>query len=47
MVSGTLMKQHIAGHAYMLCASGRLVLIQWTNVSVVDLGADCLFIVTL
>ena len=43
MVSGTLMKQHIASHAYMLCASARLVLIQWTNVSFVDLGADCLF----
>ena len=44
MVSGTLMKQHIASHAYMLCASARLVLIQWTDVSFVDLGADCLLL---
>ena len=47
MVSDILMKQHIASHAYMLCASARLVLIQETTVSFVDLGADSFFIVTL
>ena len=43
MVPGTLIKQHIASHAYMLCASARLVLIQRTDVSFVNVGADCLF----
>ena len=41
-----VIKQHKttnASHVYMLCASARLVLIQWTNVSFVDLRADCPF----
>ena len=47
MVSGTLIKQHVTGPAYVICLSQAGILIPWTNVCSVDFDGDWLFIVTL
>ena len=40
MVSGTLIKQHVTGPAYVMHLSQAGILIQWTNVCSVDFDGD-------